>query len=127
MCSCVLILWRAEVQWHAARIVRHFSGRHPRTLDVGCGSGALLSLGVVRPPDYTGVDPSQGMLNELVLRYPDVHRVFPGTWDQFVTARSPEGYDLVVIQGIPGIDVGTLRVNPGGLVLVVDDAEGLRL
>jgi SAM-dependent methyltransferase len=111
----------------AERIIEHFGGRYPRTLDIGCGSGALLSQGVVRPSDYSGVDPSQGMLNELVLRHPDVDRVFPGTLDDFVKTGSAEGYDLVVMQGVPGIDVGTLRVNPGGLLLVVDDAEGLRL
>ncbi len=111
----------------AERIVGHFGGRQPRTLDVGCGSGALLSLGMVRPSDYTGVDPSQGMLNELVLRYPDVDRVFPGTLDEFMRTGSVEAYDLVVVQGVPGVDIGTLRVNPGGLLLVVDDAEGVRL
>lgn len=48
-----------------SRIVEFFGTRTPTTLDVGCGTGPLLDVGVVSPDLYTGVDCSQGMLNEL--------------------------------------------------------------
>lgn len=38
----------------------------PLTLDVGCGTGRALDMGVVPHSMYTGVDESQAMLNELV-------------------------------------------------------------
>ena len=64
-----------------AQIAEHFRGHSPRTLDVGCGAGALLDLGVVSPADYTGVDSSQGMLNELVLKHPAVRRLIPARFE----------------------------------------------
>jgi len=51
-------------------VVRHFGAYAPTTLDVGCGTGRLLDLGITAPGVYIGVDASQGMLNELVLKHP---------------------------------------------------------
>ena len=66
----------------------HFGNYAPSTLDVGCGTGLLLDLGVVSSKLYVGIDPSQGMLNELVRKYPKLHRksILPGT----LASRLPE-------------------------------------
>jgi hypothetical protein len=41
---------------------------NPTTLDIGCGTGAVLDLGITSPEKYVGVDPSRAMLNELVMK-----------------------------------------------------------
>lgn len=47
------------------------SGKYPPSvLDIGCGTGRLLDLGLVRPDRYVGVDPSTPMLNQLVRKHP---------------------------------------------------------
>jgi len=41
-----------------------------RILDIGCGTGLALDLGITEQVRYVGIDPSQAMLNQLVLKYP---------------------------------------------------------
>ena len=100
------------------RIASYFGDRSPRTLDVGCGSGALLDLGVVSPRQYTGVDCSQGMLNELVLKHPSVCRVVPARFEELSDADLGSPFDLVVAMDVPGVDVGRLRSLCRGLFIV---------
>lgn len=49
----------------------------PSVLDVGCGTGRILDLGVTTPDRYAGVDPSQPMLNMLVRKHPTVAAIYP--------------------------------------------------
>ncbi len=49
----------------------------PHVLDIGCGTGRVLDLGVAVPACYAGVDSSQAMLNLLVRKYPKVAAVYP--------------------------------------------------
>jgi SAM-dependent methyltransferase len=52
-------------------LLRLLEGRFdsaPTTLDIGCGTGAVLDLGITTPDRYTGLDPSQAMLNELIMK-----------------------------------------------------------
>lgn len=49
----------------------------PHVLDLGCGTGRLLDLGVVSPETYAGVDWSQAMLNVLVRKHPRVAAIYP--------------------------------------------------
>jgi hypothetical protein len=51
------------------RLVDGIFDEAPTTLDIGCGTGALLDLGVTTPERYTGVDPSHAMLNELLMKH----------------------------------------------------------
>lgn len=49
----------------------------PHVLDIGCGTGRVLDLGVAVPACYAAVDSSQAMLNLLVRKYPKVAAVYP--------------------------------------------------
>lgn len=49
----------------------------PHVLDVGCGTGRVLDLGLVTPDRYAGLDSSQAMLNMLVRKHPKVAAVYP--------------------------------------------------
>lgn len=76
-----------------------FNYEVPNTLDLGCGTGLLLDEKVCHPALFTGVDPSQGMLNELVRKHPRVRKVIPATaeevlfGDKVTELRGP--YELV--------------------------------
>jgi hypothetical protein len=63
---------RQTLAWRAAAM-----RAPPRTLDVGCGTGALLDMKITTPDLYTGIDPSQGMLNELVRKHSEVKDLHP--------------------------------------------------
>lgn len=54
------------------RLAPHRGPYPPHVLDLGCGTGRVLDLGVVSPESYAGVDSSQGMLNVLVRKHPRV-------------------------------------------------------
>ena len=49
----------------------------PHVLDLGCGTGRVLDLGLASPDRYAGVDSSQAMLNLLVRKHPKVAAVHP--------------------------------------------------
>ena len=49
----------------------------PHVLDLGCGTGRVLDLGLVSADRYAGVDSSQAMLNLLVHKHPKVAAVYP--------------------------------------------------
>lgn len=49
----------------------------PHVLDVGCGTGRVLDLGLASPDRYAGLDSSQAMLNLLVRKHPKVAVVYP--------------------------------------------------
>ena len=49
----------------------------PHVLDLGCGTGRVLDLGLVAPERYAGVDSSRAMLNMLIRKHPKVAAVYP--------------------------------------------------
>jgi SAM-dependent methyltransferase len=49
----------------------------PHVLDIGCGTGRVLDLGLASPDRYAAVDSSQAMLNVLVRKHPRVAAVYP--------------------------------------------------
>jgi hypothetical protein len=78
-------------------ITRHFGAYAPTTLDVGCGTGWLLDQHITAPGLYTGVDPSQAMLNALVRKHPGVHAVHPNRLSELRLGRQ---YELVLAQNL---------------------------
>jgi hypothetical protein len=67
-------------------LVAPFKSDYPTSvLDVGCGTGRVLDLGLTTPDRYAGVDSSQPMLNMLVRKYPNVGAVYPMTIEQALT------------------------------------------
>lgn len=98
------------------QILAHFGSTRPASvLDVGCGTGALLDMGVVDPATYTGIDPSQAMLNALVLKHPKVARVIPTRFED-AEGLAVE-YDLVVAMHVPALDPAPLRRLAGSLLI----------
>lgn len=70
----------------------------PSILDVGCGTGRVLDLGLTTPDRYAGVDPSQAMLNQLVRKHPGVAAVYPMTVEQALLERvfTPGQFEIVI-------------------------------
>lgn len=59
-------------------VVRGLIGERPRRiLDIGCGTGLALDLSLTDSVRYVGIDPSQAMLNELVLKHPYLAGLHP--------------------------------------------------
>ncbi|TXK03373.1 hypothetical protein FVP60_10805 [Microbacterium mitrae] len=72
-----------EEQQSAVDLIRStFGDRLGRTLDVGCGTGLPVDLGLVEPVRYVGIDPSTAMLNALVMKHPAIAGVHPMTYSE---------------------------------------------
>lgn len=79
-------------------LVAPFKGEYPMSvLDIGCGTGRVLDLGLTTPDRYAGVDPSQPMLNMLVRKYPSVAKIYPTTIEQALAdgAFTPGQFEIV--------------------------------
>jgi SAM-dependent methyltransferase len=71
----------------------------PHVLDIGCGTGRALDLGLVAPERYAGVDSSQAMLNLLLRKHPKAAAVYPVDIRSALRARTftPGQFDWVVV------------------------------
>jgi hypothetical protein len=81
-------------------LVAPFRSEYPTSvLDVGCGTGRVLDLGLTTPDRYAGVDPTQPMLNMLVRKYPDVAAVYPTTIEQLLAKGrfTPGQFEIVAV------------------------------
>lgn len=78
-----------------------FGSKLGRTLDIGCGTGLPLDLGLVDPVHYVGVDPSTAMLNALVMKHPIIAGVHPMTYAEAERRRVLCGtvFDTVLAVG----------------------------
>ncbi|MDE0572167.1 zinc-ribbon domain-containing protein [Demequina sp. B12] len=72
-----------------------------RTLDIGCGTGLPLDLGLADPARYVGIDPSTAMLNELVWKHKHLAGVHPMTYAEAEERRVLCGtkFDTVLALG----------------------------
>ena len=82
--DAVATVWDAEhPAYHGeaadrSSLLSHVRGTYPpHVLDLGCGTGRVLDLGLATPDRYAGVDGSQAMLNMLVRKHPKVAAVYP--------------------------------------------------
>jgi SAM-dependent methyltransferase len=76
--------WDAEHQIasgepdHVELLLSGARGKYPpHVLDIGCGTGRVLDLGLAWPDRYAGVDSSQAMLNVLIRKHPRTAAVYP--------------------------------------------------
>ena len=89
----------AENELVKGLILDHFNDHPPLTLDVGCGTGLLLDLGITMPDRYTGVDPSTGMLTHLVRKHPLVREIINDRGQpalRWLTNRPSRRFELTV-------------------------------
>lgn len=96
-----------------------FPAQSPTTLDIGCGTGRVLDLGVVHPSTYTGLDHSTAMLNMLVRKHPTVRRLLPSAWLRSAVADVP--FALVTNVEGPVADLDEMRSLSSGWVVTARD------
>jgi hypothetical protein len=113
-------------------IVRnHFGETRPTILDVGAGTGAVMDLKLTWPENYTAVDPSKAMLNQLLVKHGTVTKIVPSTFEDAIDIESVDGqYDLVVVAGGSGsyltrdaVHELPSLVRSGGLLVVTTYGE----
>lgn len=73
-----------------------------RVLDVGCGTGPALDLGITEAVRYTGIDPSHAMLNEMVRKYPQVARIEPTTLSDALARQAFGGARFALVTALGG-------------------------
>ena len=91
-------------------------------LDIGCGTGRVLDLGLTTPDRYTGIDPSQAMLNALVRKqHWRPRRLLPARFEDVPLSLLAPGYDLVLAIDVPLTEADRERIAmiPSGLTIVV--------
>ena len=83
----------------------------PHALDIGCGTGRVLDLGLVSPDRYAGLDWSRAMLNVLVRKHPRAAAVYPtDARDALGTGVfTPGQFDWVFID--TGVDLNPAHVT----------------
>ena len=113
----------------------HLTGQYPPSVvDIGCGTGRLLDLGLTKPDRYAGVDPSTPMLNHLVRKHPSVGALYPiriedALGRRFFTAGQ---FEIVTVlgDGIDNISTETLdalrALASRGLIVAVGDGVEVR-
>lgn len=76
----------ALIENEIMRLLSKERSNNYRLLDVGCGTGLAIDIGIVPTGRYVGLDPSIGMLTELVRKHPSVRgdHVFCSTFEDFI-------------------------------------------
>jgi hypothetical protein len=92
-----------------------FGATAPTVLDVGAGTGRALDYRVTAPLAYTALEPSQGMLNRLVCKYPKVAHVVPFSVDEVKAQPDPSfwlgarSFDAVLLlDTAPSLSLGEM-------------------
>jgi SAM-dependent methyltransferase len=100
----------------------------PHVLDIGCGTGRVLDLGLVAPDRYAGVDSSQAMLNLLLRKHPKAAAVYPVEIRSALHARefTPGQFDWVFIDSsveLSAAEREQVEQIARVAVIVVDETE----
>jgi hypothetical protein len=71
----------------------------PHVLDIGCGTGRVLDLGLATPDRYAGLDSSRAMLNMLIRKHPKVAATYPMNVEDALDAGlfTPGQFDWVFL------------------------------
>jgi hypothetical protein len=112
-------------------IVSLFGAYAPKTLDVGCGTGLLLDMKITPSSLYTGIDPSQGMLNELVRKHPEVSNLVPATFEEGFEQLRGQRFDLIasLFGSVSYVDPKFVSampqlLAPGGAIVLMNYRRG---
>ncbi|WP_084079261.1 class I SAM-dependent methyltransferase [Demequina sp. NBRC 110057] len=121
-----------DEQAKTANLMREvFGSKLWRTLDIGCGTGLPLDLGLAEPVRYVGIDPSSAMLNELVWKHKHLDGVQAMTYSEAERRRVLCGtqFDTVLALGgsasyLTPVEIGMLRRRAKKAVLLMHYAPG---
>lgn len=90
-------------------------GRRAEVLEgvLSCGAGLTLDLGITGPERYVGIDPSQGMIKTLVMKYPHTAGLHPMTVGEALERRLLGGttFDVVLAMGGAGSHLSNGELN----------------
>ena len=85
---------------HVKLMLSNVRGQYPpHVLDLGCGTGRVLDLGLATADRYAAVDSSQAMLNLLLHKHPRVAAIYPVDVREALAARTftPGQFDWVFL------------------------------
>lgn len=86
-------LFENEVVCHLLSLV---APPNPRLLDIGCGTGLALEIGLTSVDNYVGVDPSKGMLSKLEEKFPSAHTHLTTFEEWFDLGGEDSQFDIAV-------------------------------
>ena len=114
---------------HVKQLLADARGKYPpHVLDLGCGTGRVLDLGLASADRYAAVDSSQAMLNLLIRKHPKVAAVYPLDVRDALAAGTftPGQFDWVFLDGaieLSAAQYTQLEQIARLAVIVVDGAE----
>jgi len=114
---------------HVKQLLADARGKYPpHVLDLGCGTGRVLDLGLASADRYAAVDSSQAMLNLLIRKHPKVAAVYPVDVRDALAAGTftPGQFDWVFLDGaieLSAAQCTQLEQVARLIVILVDGAE----
>src|SRR5689334_1042704 len=114
---------------HVKQLLADARGKYPpHVLDLGCGTGRVLDLGLASADRYAAVDSSQAMLNLLIRKHPKVAAVYPVDVRDALAAGTftPGQFDWVFLDGAIELSAAQntqLEQVARLIVILVDGAE----